>query len=621
MKPTPVDIHRYGSLGGEEVAMTFDENSIAHIMSVLTDLYSDSELAILREYSTNAHDSHIEAGQTRPIEVTLPSTLHPYLKIQDWGVGMSRDDIVNTYSKYGASTKRDTDEQSGTLGLGCKSGLTHASQFTVTAVKDGIKTVVNVSRSEDGSGMMELVSSTPTDLPNGVTIEIPVAARHNLESKAYNFFSFWKPGTVLVDGRAPTVATGLEIADDIILRPRCNRDIVVMGNVAYEVDHDHSIANSTGCYKSASVVVWLPMGSVAFTPNREELRYNHLTMKTLSDYRMKFRKALNEKLQEKVEACSTAAEALAAFHEMTQNFSELDGYQGTATWSGIPISKNFDIPCLRFDMNSSRWQIEATKSVQYTTALNGAFITGFPEIKLTSYYKQKIRKYFENEPHTTVRLVHQDTLPEWFDNATVVTWEDIKAVKLSDEVERSHRTGTIPLKLLNSGGWYEDTMEIDDSRPIYFDTPANDLDTRGLVAMFDVDVDQVVMLSKNRWDKFLREHPTAKRVHEGRAIKRQQFLDTVPQDVLDSLRLADRGTLKKLDESKIDDPVLANQVRLAKVDISKWEGRFWQVKDGKQFSTIKSGLNKYSLLSSYYYGVHSHTYIYINAVYNESKGS
>jgi hypothetical protein len=603
--------------------MTFDENSIAHIMSVLTDLYSDSELAIVREYSTNAHDSHIEAGQTRPIEVTLPTTLHPYLKIQDWGVGMSRDDIVNTYSKYGASTKRDTDEQSGTLGLGGKSGLTHASQFTVTAIKDGIRTIVSVSRSEDGSGMMELVDSSSTALPNGVTIEIPVSAYGNIDNKARNFFAFWKKGTVLLNGVEPDTAQGLQITDDMILRPRYNRDIVVMGNVAYEVDRDHSIAKSKTYYKEASVVVWVPMGSVAFTPNREELRYNSLTIKTLSEYRAQFKKAINAQVQEKIESCATAADALAEFHILNQYYSDLEGFEGKATWAGIPITTNFDIPCLQFNLHNSRWQIETTKTVKYTAALDGAFITGFPDIKLTSYYKQKIRKYFQGSSRREVRLVHQTTMPEWFDNAEIATWEDIKAVKLSDEQERTRRTGSIPLRLLTSGGWYEDTTEIDDSRPIYFDTPANDLDIRGMVNMFDLDVDQVVMLSKNRWDKFMREHPTAKRVHEGRAIKRQQFLDTVPQDVLDSLRLEDRGALGQLDASKINDPELAKQVRLSQLDVSKWEGKFYIHRNGDdKFKRIKSKLKKYGMLDRLYsYSLHKHTYIYINAVYNESKGS
>lgn len=49
---------------GEDVAMSIDQSALAHIMNVLTDLYVDPELAVIREYSTNALDSHI-AGYNR----------------------------------------------------------------------------------------------------------------------------------------------------------------------------------------------------------------------------------------------------------------------------------------------------------------------------------------------------------------------------------------------------------------------------------------------------------------------------------------------------------------------------------------------------------------------------
>lgn len=67
---THFDIAHEGTLGSEDrTRMTFDENSIAHLMSVLTDLYSDPEMAVIREYSTNALDAHRAAGINDPIEV------------------------------------------------------------------------------------------------------------------------------------------------------------------------------------------------------------------------------------------------------------------------------------------------------------------------------------------------------------------------------------------------------------------------------------------------------------------------------------------------------------------------------------------------------------------------
>src|SRR4051794_1315710 len=115
------DLQIESTVSGNRVAMTLDETALVHIMSVLTNLYSDPEKAIIREYATNAWDAHIEGGILRPIEITTPSDLAPFLTIQDYGIGLDEDGIRRIYSKYGASTKRESNDFNGQLGMGCKS--------------------------------------------------------------------------------------------------------------------------------------------------------------------------------------------------------------------------------------------------------------------------------------------------------------------------------------------------------------------------------------------------------------------------------------------------------------------------------------------------------------------
>jgi hypothetical protein len=113
------------------IGMTIDEGAMAHIMSVLTDLYSDPIAAVIREYSTNGYDAHVEAGITRPIEVNLPSVYAQTFTVRDYGLGLDLDDLYRIYSRYGASTKRESNDVVGMLGLGCKSGLTFTNQFSM----------------------------------------------------------------------------------------------------------------------------------------------------------------------------------------------------------------------------------------------------------------------------------------------------------------------------------------------------------------------------------------------------------------------------------------------------------------------------------------------------------
>ena len=67
-------------------------------------MYSNPRLAALREYTSNARDSHKQSGYKGPVEVTLPSALHPFLTIKDYGLGLSREEIKG-FGQFGRSTK------------------------------------------------------------------------------------------------------------------------------------------------------------------------------------------------------------------------------------------------------------------------------------------------------------------------------------------------------------------------------------------------------------------------------------------------------------------------------------------------------------------------------------
>lgn len=619
MKPMVVDVERYGSLGGEEVAMTFDENSIAHIMSVLTDLYSDSEMAVLREYATNAYDSHVAAGVSKPIEVTLPTPLNPTLTITDYGVGMSKDDIVNIYSKYGASTKRDTNEQTGTLGLGCKSALTYTSQFKVTAIKDHVKTVVSVSRNVDGTGVMELVSSEYTSDGNGVSISVPVNNVSSMVEKAASFFRFWKTGTVLVDGVAPVAINGVSITDNIILTSSLDHDIIVMGNVPYRVSNQHTIVESSSrwSWKGYGVVAWVPIGTVAFTPNREDLRYTDATTLAIKKLRHEFLKNFNQQLNNAIENAPTAADAVAQFVEFSDKYSSIQGFHLKKEWRGQSFAGIGKMKNVEFHPNRSRNQVVTRGEMDEKRAIDGTFITGFPEIQLTSFYKRKIRALGITD---TVRLVHEQTLPDWFAKATIYTWTDVKAVKLgSGSSGRGGNYGRQLFKVLDKRGYFGEQEGLDPDRPIYFDTFADYKEEgRYLNRIFDADSEQIVLISKNRWDKFVRDFPHAKRIFEGRKIKEQEFVDNVPADVVESIMMRHRNVLRGLDESRIDDPDFKRQIIIAKKDCSEWEHKFNVY--SHPFKEVDSVLHRYSMVDTWDMSrpkKHAHLYIYINAVYNE----
>jgi hypothetical protein len=266
-----------------------------HILGLLTNLYNDRELAVIREYYTNALDAHSQAGVTRPVLVTLPTWDKPNYIVQDFGVGMDEDTLFEVYGEYGESTGRDSNDIVGGFGLGSKSAYTIAKAFTVMSVKDGMRTTAHYSKTAHGVYDTDIIDTRATTEPNGTTVNIPVGV-DDLSvfiSKANKFFSYSAPGSVLIYGKEP--ANALESAERLLnpknpdmmvyLKPRTNGDsFVIMGNVPYYLSNNEVILSlrRLGVSASDSFVrmpkfFTVPIGSVDISPNREGLQMTDMT--------------------------------------------------------------------------------------------------------------------------------------------------------------------------------------------------------------------------------------------------------------------------------------------------------------------------------------------------------
>jgi len=150
-----------------------DQSMIIDLMR--TKLYSNPTAAVCREYACNALDSHREAGKVKmPIQISLPTNLSPNYKIKDFGVGISPDRMENVFIKYTASTKRNTNELIGGLGLGCKSAWSVSDSFSVETIFNGVKYSYLCYIDETKLGKLALLNTISTDECNGTEISIPV---------------------------------------------------------------------------------------------------------------------------------------------------------------------------------------------------------------------------------------------------------------------------------------------------------------------------------------------------------------------------------------------------------------------------------------------------------------
>ncbi len=459
MKPSTRVAQITGDLGGQKIDMGIDTSAMVHIMSILTDLYSDPAMAVIREYSTNALDSHIESGNTDPIEVTLPTVLRPHFTVQDYGMGLSVDEISEIYSQYGASTKRGTNDLTGMLGLGCKSGLTYAAQFSVTAVKNGVKTHVVVSRREDGAGVMEVVDTRSTTERNGVLVSIPVSHHNPFVEKAESFFRFWPAGSVKINGKVHEGHTLERITDSVFVESsgRYNVvDYVVMGNVAYPVPDRHWFPDVYG--RSFSIVAFVGMAEVDITPSREALMMTNKTKARLAKIEHDYTSSIFAAAQAEIGAAATARDAFVLRGKWQDRIDDL-GRKVADSWR--PIWQDRQIPKeiflgegLRFlSMGTQRGGLDRQVAINPARLGKMAFIHGFPPLSdLNGGQKRKMRVWAAEQGvkddgewryKSGIVITEKQVENDWLGGKIGESWEVVRKTKIeSSGTGYSNRTVT-----------------------------------------------------------------------------------------------------------------------------------------------------------------------------------
>jgi hypothetical protein len=263
----------------------------AHIMSILRDtLYSDKVLAVIREYSSNAWDAHREVGKADvPIKVTLPTSMDPTLTIEDFGPGLSSDDVFNVYTQYGASTKRGSNSSVGMLGIGSKSGFAYSDSFTVTSRHGGKKCTYVAVLDESEKGAINLLHEEPCGPETGVSVQIAVRPEdiNEFHQKAKRLYPFFTPRPEVNTELPPLPALQAELKNGVIYDNDRSRDhdysgwVAVMGCVSYRINLDQLGDQIPRFIREISGALYFKMGEVQISASREELKYSAGTKSAL----------------------------------------------------------------------------------------------------------------------------------------------------------------------------------------------------------------------------------------------------------------------------------------------------------------------------------------------------
>lgn len=284
-----------------EKSGNFEENQFsieasAKAFMILSDgLYSNKILAVVRELSTNAYDSHVDAGCVdKPFEVHLPTRLEPYFHVRDFGTSMSHENCMTLYTTYFRSTRNNSNDSVGCLGLGSKAPFAYTDSFTVEAYLDGKKRIYSAHRDRNGSPTFSLLETVDTNEPNGIKVSMPVRNddMDTFRREAQSVYKYFKVRPTMLGNDSIHFYN-----EDTLLRAEDSSwefntgdssNLIIMGQIAYPINNDsissrYSDDDKIGnfLWYSSGLRLYVNIGDVDITPSRESLSYTQETKKNI----------------------------------------------------------------------------------------------------------------------------------------------------------------------------------------------------------------------------------------------------------------------------------------------------------------------------------------------------
>jgi hypothetical protein len=269
----------------------FTINATAKAFRILSDsLYSRKIEAIVRELSCNAYDSHVMAGcPEKPFSIHFPNEWEPEFSVEDFGVGLSKDDVESIYTSYFTSTKTNSNDVIGALGLGSKTPFAYTDTFNIRSRKDGVELHYNAFINASGEPSVSLMSEKPTTEGNGVKISLPVRKADFYQfkedaRKVYQWFTVLPEMNIDLDisrgsfesleGKRYTTSGN---------RYNSNQITAVMGNVAYivsrvrETFEEELTLSEKKFFENQNLIIRFDIGDLDVAVSRETISFDDET--------------------------------------------------------------------------------------------------------------------------------------------------------------------------------------------------------------------------------------------------------------------------------------------------------------------------------------------------------
>ena len=357
MKPLTIDKNTVRQQGiKNSTSFGIKSSGLHHILGILRNqLYSDKALAVIREYTCNAVDAHTEAGcPERPIEVTFATRMQPTFKVRDFGPALTDDEISDVYAFYGESTKRNSNDQIGMLGIGSKSAFAYGDNFVINSFIDGKKHTYNAFIDPSQVGQISKLSVEDSDEENGIEIVVPVkdGDADEFVQKGKTLFEWFKVRPIVKgtsqfkynDSKTLFSGKGWQWREGNNDRYNRGDAMVVMGNIGYPVtEYDLNLAYEDD-YRNLlteNLVLTLDIGDVEISASREKLQFTEHTRKSIKKTLERVQSEIATQISKQFGECKTLFDAKCLYGSVFQTTSPLyslrDSISKHLTWNGKKV--------------------------------------------------------------------------------------------------------------------------------------------------------------------------------------------------------------------------------------------------------------------------------------------
>ena len=317
---------------------------------ILSDgLYSDKIRAVVRELSCNARDSHVAAGNAEPWEMHLPTAYEPWFAITDHGTGLSDADISAVYTRYFVSTKTNSNEFVGQLGLGSKSPFCYTDEFVVISRHGGVENQYRMYFDASDTPRVERLGSKPA-VGTGVTVKFDTWGDHlRWKNKAHQVLQWFdqapiQTGEPLTFNRVNPMWSGNGWQVWAKKLWEGDEAQALMGGVLYPIRYDNilNIPNELICLLGLPIIVDFAIGDLDVAASREGLSYDVRTCANIIDQLTAVADQLKNYVWHAIESQSTLWDARIAHAEL---FGGVHGTLLNAMYAGnpAPVCKGVEI--------------------------------------------------------------------------------------------------------------------------------------------------------------------------------------------------------------------------------------------------------------------------------------